>query len=41
MQDVAVANLIVDNREDGLFRVNRQVFTEPDIMALDQQRVFE
>ena len=41
MEDVAVANLIIDNQEDGLFRVNRRSFTDPDIMALEQQRVFE
>src|SRR5919108_1806203 len=41
MQAVAVENLIVDNVEDGLFRVNRRVFTDPHILELETRRVFE
>ena len=41
MENATVANLVVDDRDAGLFRVNRQVFTDPDIMALEQRRVFE
>jgi p-cumate 2,3-dioxygenase subunit alpha len=41
MEHEALANLVVDNRKDGLFRVHRQAFTEPDILALEQRRVFE
>lgn len=41
MDQAALDNLVLDNREDGLFRVHRSVFTEPHIMALEQQRVFE
>ena len=33
--------LVIDNRRDGLFRVNRQAFTDPDILALEHERVFE
>jgi len=41
MEHEALANLVVDNKKDGLFRVHRQAFTEPDILALEQRRVFE
>jgi phenylpropionate dioxygenase-like ring-hydroxylating dioxygenase large terminal subunit len=41
MEQAALENLVLDNREDGLFRVHRSVFTEPQIMALEQRRVFE
>jgi len=37
----ALANLVIDNKKDGLFRVHRQAFTEPDILTLEQRRVFE
>ena len=41
MEQTALDNLVLDNREDGVFRVHRSVFTEPQIMALEQRRVFE
>src|SRR6266478_3189884 len=41
MEQTELDNLVVDNREDGLFRVHRSVFTDPQIMALEQRRVFE
>ena len=41
MEPEALANLVIDNKQDGLFRVHRQAFTEPDILALEQRRVFE
>jgi p-cumate 2,3-dioxygenase alpha subunit len=34
-------NLVIDNRNDGIFRVHRSVFTDPEILALEQRRVFE
>jgi p-cumate 2,3-dioxygenase alpha subunit len=34
-------NLIIDNREAGLFRVNRRVFTDPAILELERRRVFD
>lgn len=40
IENAAVAHLVVDDRDAGLFRVNRQVFTDTDIMALEQRRVF-
>jgi p-cumate 2,3-dioxygenase alpha subunit len=41
MEHEALANLVVDNKADGLFRVHRQAFTNPDILAFEQRRVFE
>jgi p-cumate 2,3-dioxygenase alpha subunit len=41
MDDLALEHLVIDNRTDGLFRVNRRVFTDPAILELEQQRVFE
>ena len=32
-----VARLIIDDREDGIFRVHRSVFIDPDI--LERERV--
>ncbi len=37
----SLANMVIDNQEDGVFRVNRQAFTDPNILALEQKRVFE
>jgi p-cumate 2,3-dioxygenase alpha subunit len=41
MANHTLADLLIDNRQDGLFRVNRQAFTDPDILALEHERVFE
>jgi p-cumate 2,3-dioxygenase alpha subunit len=41
MDHITLENVVIDNPEDGLFRVNRRVFTDPDILALEHQRVFE
>jgi len=41
MSDVACEGLVIDNTSDGLFRVNRRVFTDPHILELEHQRVFE
>jgi len=41
MEHVAPEGLIIDNREAGLFRVNRQAFRSPEILALERERVFE
>lgn len=32
---------IVDDRERGLFRVNRSVMTSPDVLALERERIFD
>src|SRR5919197_667377 len=41
MEQTALDNLVLDNREDGVFRVHRSAFTDPEIMTLEQRRVFE
>lgn len=41
MADVSVENLIIDDQAAGVFRVNRRVFTEPEYLDLEQQRIFE
>ena len=41
MVDNAVANWLIDNREDGVFRVNRRALTDPQILELEQERVFD
>lgn len=41
MESVRCDNLIIDNRTEGLFRVNRQAFTDPRILELEKQHVFE
>ena len=41
MGNVALEDLVIDNTADGLFRVNRRVFTDPSIQELERQRVFE
>src|SRR5919106_3248913 len=41
MTDGPLENLLIDNVEDGLFRVNRRAFTEPQILAWEKRRVFE
>ena len=41
MGNAVLDNLLIDNTDAGLFRVNRRVFTDPDILALERRRVFE
>jgi p-cumate 2,3-dioxygenase alpha subunit len=41
MEDCSLGNLVIDNVEDGLFRVNRRVFTDPAILELEKRQVFE
>ena len=41
MGNLAPEDLVIDNTADGLFRVNRRVFTDPSIQELERQRVFE
>jgi len=33
--------LVIDDKENGLFKVNRQVFTSDDILALEKREMFE
>jgi p-cumate 2,3-dioxygenase alpha subunit len=41
MDDCSHDTLVIDNSEDGLFRVNRRAFTDPAILELEKRRVFE
>src|SRR5499433_162053 len=40
MENGAPEGLIIDNRQDGLFRVNRRAFTDPHVLELERERVF-
>lgn len=33
--------LVIDDEERGLFRVHRSVFTDPDILAVERERIFD
>ncbi|MDE2765329.1 MAG: aromatic ring-hydroxylating dioxygenase subunit alpha [Chloroflexota bacterium] len=33
--------LVMDDQERGLFRVHRSVFTDPDILAMERERIFD
>jgi p-cumate 2,3-dioxygenase alpha subunit len=35
------AGLIIDDRESGIFRIHRSVFTDNDILELERERVFD
>ena len=37
---MAIEDLIIDNREDGLFRVNRQAFTDENILNEERDKIF-
>ena len=39
--DRKATNYIIDDREQGLFRVNRRVFTNPECLAEERRRIFE
>jgi phenylpropionate dioxygenase-like ring-hydroxylating dioxygenase large terminal subunit len=41
MNTASLEGLVIDNQHDGLFRVNRQVFLDPEILELEKQRIFE
>lgn len=41
MKDASLDRLIIDDQKAGLFRVNRRVFTEPEYLELERQRIFE
>jgi len=41
MEHVALENLVIDNQAEGLFRVNRRAFTDPHILELEKERVFD
>lgn len=33
--------LVVDDKERGIFRVHRSVYTDPNILALERERIFD
>lgn len=39
--ELAIAEAVQDDRMRGRFRVNRRVFTDPAILALERRRIFE
>jgi p-cumate 2,3-dioxygenase alpha subunit len=41
VEHTCLDNLIIDNTDAGVFRVNRRAFTEPEILALERQRIFD
>jgi p-cumate 2,3-dioxygenase subunit alpha len=41
MEMTELQNLIVDDRARGVFRVNRRVFTDPEILELERREVFD
>jgi len=41
MDNDSPEGLVIDNQKDGLFRVNRRTFTDPHILELERERVFE
>jgi len=41
MDMTEISDLIVDDRARGIFRVNRRVFTDPEILELERREVFD
>lgn len=41
MDTAALRDYILDDRDNGLFRVNRRVFTDPEILARERREVFD
>ena len=40
--DIAeLQDLVIDDRERGIFRVNRRVFTDPEILEQERREVFD
>jgi p-cumate 2,3-dioxygenase alpha subunit len=40
MENGSPEGLVIDNHQDGLFRVNRRAFTDPHVLELERERVF-
>ncbi len=40
MDNGSPEGLVIDNPQDGLFRVNRRAFTDPHILEWERERVF-
>jgi p-cumate 2,3-dioxygenase alpha subunit len=41
MTPIPLENMIIDDRDAGLFRVNRRAFTDPAILDKEKERIFE
>jgi len=41
MEQAAPETLVIDDRDAGLFRVHRSVFTDPRILELERRHLFE
>jgi p-cumate 2,3-dioxygenase alpha subunit len=41
MEPTSLEGLIIDNQQDGVFRVNRQSFLSQEILAFERARIFE
>lgn len=41
MENLSPDNMIIDDREAGLFRVNRRSFTDPAILTRERERIFD
>ena len=41
MENGSLEGLVTDNHKDGLFRVNRRAFTDPYVLELERERIFD
>ena len=41
METLPLEDMIIDDRDAGLFRVNRRAFTDPAILTAERERIFE
>src|SRR5258708_7279797 len=41
MERSETRDFIVDDRNNGLFRVNRRVFTEPEVLERERREIFD
>jgi phenylpropionate dioxygenase-like ring-hydroxylating dioxygenase large terminal subunit len=41
MNGTAIKDMVIDDRESGLFRVNRRSFIDPDILELERREIFD
>jgi len=40
VDNTALTSWVMDNREEGVFRINRRTLTDPQILELEKERVF-
>jgi len=40
VDNTALTSWVIDNREEGVFRINRRTLTDPQILELEKERVF-